>query len=181
MEWPHFPKFLFPPGTKGHGGDQAVRGHGIEREVVFLFSGCRSHNVYNSSFKVSDQLGESQIHHRRLEVNMLPCWQLLVTQPQQQRNFLYIYTHIVPLSSGLGRVTMSLKAMVPFWVNTPKHAISCKGHYSSPRAVCELCALKRVGKELPVTIPSSPQRFPAFSSLPWSQQEPPWAGSRQSI
>lgn len=36
IEWPHFPKFLSPPGTKGHGGEQAVGGHGIEHEVLFL-------------------------------------------------------------------------------------------------------------------------------------------------
>lgn len=137
MEWPHFPKFLSPQGTKGHGGDQAVKGHGIEREVVFLFSGCRSCNVQNSPLEVSDQLGESQTHHWCLEVNMLPCWQLLVTQAQWQRNFLYIYTHIVSLSSGLGRVTMSLNVMVSFWTNIQKHAMSLRGHYFSPRAVCE--------------------------------------------
>lgn len=35
------------------------------------------------------------------------------------------------------RVTMSPNAMVPFWANTPKHAVSLRDHYSPPRTVCE--------------------------------------------
>lgn len=80
---------------------------------------------------------------------MLSCWQLLVTQAQQQRNFLYMYPLVVLLSSGLGRVTMSLDAMMPFWVNISKHAMSYSGHHSSPRAVCETAWPEEGGERAP--------------------------------
>lgn len=94
MEWPCFPKFLSSPGTKGHVGDH--RSHGIKREVVIFFSACVSYAVCNSPLGVSHQLRKSHIYHWWLEVTMLSCWELLVTQAEWLRSFLCVYPRHAP-------------------------------------------------------------------------------------
>lgn len=152
----------------------------MEREVVILFSGPGSHNVYISPLEVSHQSEKSQIPHLLLEVNRLPCWQLLVTQAERQRNFLHVHPHTVALSSGLVPRTGSLCHLILWYLSEPTH----QGLLWVLGAIILLPGLGEPmwpgggGKKAPQW--PFLQAFQRFTFLWTSQQEPFLAGLQQS-